>query len=263
MQVAKLVLLILNGHSFTINYVPREWLRHLIECAIQIEFVAIQVRELFLVPKQSLLQRNVNVHVQVVLHALKHVVRLLLEHNNNITLQHVRYLLALSLVDNLLIVSHALVDIDHEGLWFENNLLAPTSRAVFLISAALAPALTARLLHLHLHEAHVLHNLFLAATFALRASLSLATLSTTALAFGAVDIPAHGHFLVCAIVELFQSDLKFHFILWSLHAIVTAALVTLNLILTLRVVDLTLNIICEHFKRSVDLCELLCSLLIT
>jgi len=105
-------------------------------------------------------------------------VRLLLQHDNNISLHHVGNLLALSLEHDSFAIGGALDYVSSQGFLVVNDLTATTRRTVLLIHAALALTLVARLLHLHLHEAEVLHNFDDAATLALIARLGLATLGT-------------------------------------------------------------------------------------
>ena len=117
--------------------------------------------------------------------------RLLLELDHDVALDHIRDLLSLLLVDDLLHVLHTFLDVQGERLCVHHDLLTATSCAILLIHAPFSLALRAGLLHLHLHEAHVLDNFDSALALALGASFGLATFSTTALALGAVDVPLH------------------------------------------------------------------------
>ena len=102
-----------------------------------------------------------------------------------------------------------------------------------------------------------------ALSITLLALFGLATLGTAALTLPAVNIPFDREVFLNAIVELFQRDTEIKLVLGALLPIAAPALVPVNLILTLLVIDLALRIICQHFQRSVNPCELLCSILIT
>ena len=104
MELAKGSFAVLYWHSLFLENVPRERLGNFVIAAVHAERVAIQVFELFLVAEQSLLQRDVHIHVQIVLDALKHVVWLLLEINDNVALEHIGDLLSLPLKHDLLIM---------------------------------------------------------------------------------------------------------------------------------------------------------------
>ena len=208
--------------------------------------MAIEVRELLLVAEKGLLQCDVNVHIQIILHTLKNVVRLLLQYDNNIALQHVRHLFTLSLIHHLLVIGGSLGDVNYESLGFTDDLPAPTRRTVLLICASLALALVTGLLHLHLHEPHVLNDLHHARALALGTRLGFASFSSASLALTAVYVPADGHLLVDPIVQLLKSDFQVYFILRSFHAIVSTSLVAFYLILSLSVIDLSLDIVSEH-----------------
>lgn len=78
MKLAKVSVAALDRHAFTLDDVPGEGLRHLIVGAMQTALVAIQVTHFLLVAEECLLERDVEIHVEVVLNALEHVMRLLL-----------------------------------------------------------------------------------------------------------------------------------------------------------------------------------------
>lgn len=104
-----------NRHAFILDNVPREGLADLVEGAVDVELVSIEVGDLLLVTEEGLFECDVKVHIQVVLDALKHVVRLLLQLDYNVALDHVRYLLSLLLVDNLLHILHAFLNVKSES----------------------------------------------------------------------------------------------------------------------------------------------------
>ena len=97
----------------------------------------------------------------------------------------------------------------------------------------------------------------------LRASLGFAALGTGALALFAVDVPVYVKVLRGSNIELLEAHREVNLVLWSLHALIAATLVALNLVLALLVVDLPLLIVGEHFVRSVDFGELLSCFFIT
>ena len=224
--------------------------------------MAIKVLVFSLVAKESFLKCYVNVHVEIVLHAFEYIVWLLLESNNDVALEHVWYLLSLTLEDYLLPVCHSLRDVYLESFWLHLDFAPLASGTVFLIGAPFTFAFIARLLHLHLHKAHVLDNFDLSRALALWTGLGFAALSTRTFAFGAVDVPLHCEFLANAIVQFVKGHLKADFALWPLHPIVASALVSLDLVLALLIINLFLNFVSENLMSSVDLCELLSRILI-
>lgn len=127
---------------------------------------------------------------------------LLFEYHNDVTLKHVRHLFALSLKQYFLVVRHTLLNTNLECLRLYDHFLAAACLTVFLIGAAFASTLVTRLLHLHLHESHVLSHRHRPLAFALGASLGLAALGARALALGAVDVASDAELLLRAIVEL-------------------------------------------------------------
>ena len=94
MQVAKPAVTMLDRHAFALDNDPRKRLNDFAERACYLELVTIEVSELARVPEKRLLKRDVNVHVEVVLNALKYTVRRLFELQDYVALQHVRHLLA-------------------------------------------------------------------------------------------------------------------------------------------------------------------------
>ena len=102
-----------------------------------------------------------------------------------------------------------------------------------------------------------------ALSIALCTLFGLSTFGTAALALLAVNIPFHGEVFLNAIVELFECDAELKLVFWALLSIAAPALVPVNLVLTLLVIDLALRIIAQHLQRPVYSCELLCSILIT
>lgn len=189
--------------------------------------------------------------------------RLLFQNHNDVALQHVRYLLSLALIDYLLAISHTFHDVNNELFLLHDNLATAALTTVLLVCAALTAAFVTRLLHLNLHEAHVLKHLDLSLALALRASLGFAAFGAGALALFAVDIPVYVKVLGGSHIELFETHREINLVLGSFHALITAALVALNLVFALLVVDLPLLIVGEHLVRSVDFGELLSCFFIT
>ena len=191
------------------------------------------------------------------------MVLILPKDHDNIALKHIGDLLSLALEDDLLVIRHAFLDVHRQRFGLLHHLLPPALDAVFFIDSALASALIARLLHLHLHEAHVLSDAHSALSIALLALFGLATLGTTALALPAVNIPFHREVFLNAIVELFQRDAELKLVLGALLSVASPALIPVNLVFTLLVIDLALRVISQNLQRSVNSRELLCSILVT
>ena len=175
------------------------------------------------VPEQRLLQSDVYVHVEVVLHAFEQVVGLLLQHDNDVALQHIWHLFTLSLEDDPLLVSHAFRDVNCDRLLVLDDFFALAGFAVFLVDLTTSCTLVARLLHLHLHESHVLGHRNLAFSLALGALLLLAALGTGALALAAVDVAIDVELHLGPGVQLLQRHLQLQAVLWTLSAIVDFA----------------------------------------
>jgi len=156
--------------------------------------VSIKVSKRALISEQCLLQRYINVHIQIVLDTLKYIVLLLFQNQYNVALQHVGHLLTLSLVDNFFLMHHSLLDIDCECFRFLNDFLSSAVSAVLLVNSAFTFTFIARLLHLHLHEAHILHDFDHTLSFAFIASFGLSPLSSATLAFLTVYVSLNSDF---------------------------------------------------------------------
>ena len=113
---------------------------------------------------------------------------LLAQQDYDVSLDHVGDLLTLALVDYLLVVSCPLDYLKIKVLSFLDDLASFTLSTVFLVHSSLSTALVARLLHLHLHETHVLYHFHHSLALALIASHRLSTLGTRSLALSAVDV---------------------------------------------------------------------------
>lgn len=79
----------------------------------------------------------------------------LADHENYIALDHIRSLLALSLKHNLLVVFHPPFNLHPEGLTLLDQTLTFAARTLLSENFTFALTSIARLLHLHLHHAHV------------------------------------------------------------------------------------------------------------
>jgi hypothetical protein len=150
-------------------------------------------------------------------------VSLLLNLHYDVSLKHVRDLLALPLVENLLVVCHALYDVKCEGLCLHFDLFTFTFSTVFVIHTALSLAFWAVLLHLHFHEAHVLNHCHGALTFTLGASFSFTTFGAATFASSAVDVSLDVEFFLDAVVKLLKGHLEIKLVLWALSALVSAS----------------------------------------
>ena len=63
MQVTEFAIGALLRHTFTPDDVPRERLRHFVEHTVNVVLVTVKVSKLTLIAEESLLQRDVSVHV--------------------------------------------------------------------------------------------------------------------------------------------------------------------------------------------------------
>ena len=143
-------------------------------------------------PKKSLFQRDRYVHEEVVAHTLELLVLLLLDGENEVSLDHVRDLLGLTFKYKLISVFHALLHLYAECLLIINNFAALAMRAVSSIGLPSSTTAVTVSLHLHLHsESHLylLHDNALAIAF--RAHFGLAVLSSSAATLLAVDVPGN------------------------------------------------------------------------
>ena len=117
--------------------------------------MAIHVLEGLLVAQKSLSQRDVHVHVEIILNALKCVVCLLLKLEDQVSCNHVWHLFTLLFKYNLLIICHSLCDIDFKFLFLLHRALSTAYWAHVSMSLTLTIALCTWLLHLHDHHSHV------------------------------------------------------------------------------------------------------------
>ncbi len=189
--------------------------------------------------------------------------RLLLQDQDDVTLKHVRYLLTLSFVNYFLAVCSSAFDISDELFRLNHYFATSASWAVFFIHSSLSLAFVARLLCLHLHESHVLNHFDDALALAFSASFCLASLGTGTFTFLAVYVPVDGEFLAHAVVQLLKSHLEVYFTFRSFHAIIASAFISLHLIFSLLIINLPLNLVGQNFTRTIDSCELLCSIFVT
>lgn len=142
--------------------------------------------------EKSLLQSDRDVHEEVVAHTLELLVLLLLDGENEVSLDHVRDLFGLSFEYDLISIFHALLHFNTECLDIIHNLAALAMRTIGSIGLPSSTTAIAVSLHLHLHsESHLnlLHNDALAITFG--AHFSLAVLSSSASTLLAVDVPGY------------------------------------------------------------------------
>ena len=190
------------------------------------------------------------------------MVLVLPQNHDDVTLKHVGHLFTLAFKDNFFVISHALHDVHCQCFRLHHNFFPLTLSAVLLIYSALTTTFLARLLHLHLHEAHILSDTDLTLSIALLTCFSLSSLGSTTLAFLTINVPLHREVFLYAIIEFLQRNTKFELIFRSLHSIAATALVPIYLIFALLVIYLPLCIISKHFQRPVDSRELLCRFLI-
>jgi hypothetical protein len=91
----------------------------------------------------------------------------LFQSKNDVTLDHIHHLFTLSFEFNVVSRSHTAFNFNNYALAFINKSFTLAVFTVFCINFATTLARIARLLHLHLHEAHIYHlnNRSLAFTF--------------------------------------------------------------------------------------------------
>jgi hypothetical protein len=167
-----------NRHSFSGNNLPTEWLNDLALWALNHNNVAVKVRNKLLKAKQGFLQGDFKVVIQIVTDALEQWVLLLTQLKNDIRLKHIKHLFTLSFESNGVTGVHATFYLNDELFVVVNKPLSLTVLAVLFVDSSFALAIPTRLLHLHLHKAHldILDGHPLAV--ALGTNLLLATLST-------------------------------------------------------------------------------------
>lgn len=105
--------------------------------------------------KQSFLQGDVHVVIQVVADALKSWVLLLAQLEHDIGLKHIKHLFTLSFEFYGVTSSHTAFNLNDELLAVLDKPLSLAVLAVLFVDLSLALAMPTRLLHLHLHEAHL------------------------------------------------------------------------------------------------------------
>ena len=110
----------------------------------------------------------------------------------DIALNHVDHLLALPFELDCIAMRHASFNLNYELLAFMHKSLALAMRAVLCIDPAFSLAVTTRLLHLHLHKAHVYVLDGHALSLAFRTDLFLTSFGTGAFALVAVDVSIDG-----------------------------------------------------------------------
>jgi len=167
----------------------------------------------------------------------------LLNLHDDVTLEHVGDLLSLALKDNLFVVHHALNDVHSESCWLLDDLLAFAFNAVLLVHFAFTATFIASLLHLHLHEAHVLVHGDSSSSTAFGACFCLSTLSAATFTLCAVDVPFNCEVFLHSIVKFFKSHSEIKLVLRALHTIVATTFVALNFVFTLLVIDLAFGFI--------------------
>ena len=191
------------GHALSSDDLPREGLRDIV--STDLHQVAVEVLYASLEPEKGFLKSNAQVHEEVVIDALEPAVRLLLDVEDEVTLDHVGDLLCLSLKDHLVSVLHAFLNVNSQRLLVIDHLPALAVGTVLGSDLAATLAAVTRRLHLHLHsetDLDVLHHDSLAV--ALRAGFGLAVLGACASALWAVDVASNVHVTACARVHLIQ-----------------------------------------------------------
>ena len=145
-------------------------------------------------PEKSLLQSDRDVHEEIVAHTLELLVLLLLDCENEVSLDHVRDLFSLSFEYYIISIFHALLDLNTECLDIIHNLTALAMRTVGGIGLPSSTTAVTVSLHLHLHSEshlHFLHDYTLTITFGAHFCFSIFGSSASTLL--AVDVPGYRH----------------------------------------------------------------------
>ena len=166
--------------------------------------------------------------------------RLLVNHKDYISLNHIWNLFALPFKHYCFSVRHALFNIHHKSLPLLHETLTSTRGTLLRKDLSFGLASTAGLLHLHLHHPHidVLHYL----TFALTGGtcFEVAALGTTSFALTAVHISIYGKLAVSACVKFFKGCFNVYFVSWTLLSAISTSkfLSVTNKIHTVHIVQL-------------------------
>ncbi len=174
--------------------------------------------------KKGLLRGNTEIDKEVVIHSFEAVMRLLLDGEDEIALNHVGDLLGLSLKENLVTVFHASLYLHSESFLVIDNLATLAVRAVLSRYLTSSAASVTSSLHLHLHaeaDLNLLHHNTL--TVALWALLGFAILGSGTAALRAVYVSSNGHISACAKIEFLQSDPNISSSRRTLLAVVTSS----------------------------------------
>ena len=131
---------------------------------------------------------------------------LLLNHEYDITLDHVRLLFSILLKYNLIPILHASFNFDIELFTLLYESLSFACLTEHGRYSSLASTLLAGLLHLHLHDTHVYSLHGNTSTFAGRAFFSFTTFRSGAFALAAVDVSINVERILSTVVEFFQFD---------------------------------------------------------
>ena len=152
---------------------------------------------------------DLDLGVQVVSFPLEDCVRLLLDHNNDVSRLDSRALIRLSRERDRLPLLHSPIDKDLEHLALVDDLLAEAALAAILRvdDLALAVAVAARLLNLLDHRAELAEDDLDPLTVAALAALDGALLASLALALGAENVLLKRELGRLALVEVLERDL--------------------------------------------------------
>lgn len=197
----------------------------------------------FLEAKHGLLKPQLHIVVQIVTDPFENVMRLLLNLEYNVALEHIRNLFSLALELNCVAVLHAWLDIDLKSLWFGHETTTPALGTHLRKHLAFALTLVTRLLHLHLHHAHinVLHNDAL--PLALITNLHIASLSPSPLTLITVNLARHMQLSVRTFIKFLQCGFDSQFIIRAFLSAISTLFIAVNFIFTLLVVNLALGVI--------------------
>lgn len=130
---------------------PLERLNNLVGLGADFYQMAIQMVYSLLESQERFLKCNVQVHIQVVSNTLELIVGNLLYCENHITRNHIWDLLCFSFKDDVVSISHALLNVDIQLLLVRHDLLALAMWTVLGIDMTSASTPVALNLHLHSH----------------------------------------------------------------------------------------------------------------
>lgn len=145
-QISLLRREIVNWHALAFDLQHLSRLRD--SLLSELHCVTIEVSNAIRPAEQSVLQRDLEVHLQVVSVACKETMFLLLENDDDMARVQIGVLISLVLEDNLLAVLHSALDVESDLVRLRHQLLSVADMAGLVKDLSLASALRTGLLHL-------------------------------------------------------------------------------------------------------------------